>query len=88
MEPLVPLEFTLVVERLFHTWMGNLRRSDRGQDLAEYCLLTAAIALVGLGIFIYLSGGLQSLWNGFNGTVAAGSSNVASGTPTGSAADH
>jgi Flp pilus assembly pilin Flp len=38
------------------------RRNDLGQDLAEYCLMTAIIALVGLGIFYKLSGGFQDLW--------------------------
>jgi len=38
------------------------RWNDRGQDLAEYCLITAAIALIGLVLFINVSGGLQGVW--------------------------
>jgi Flp pilus assembly pilin Flp len=71
---LVPLEFTLVVERMFPKWKGFFRRNDRGQDLAEYCLITAVIALIGLALFINVSGGLQGLWGTANSTIAAGGS--------------
>lgn len=37
-------------------------RGDDGQDLAEYCLLTALVALVAAGILFHVSGGLESLW--------------------------
>ena len=41
-----------------------LHSEDRGQDLAEYCLLTALVALIGMVIFVHLSGGMQALWSG------------------------
>jgi Flp pilus assembly pilin Flp len=68
---------------------GYLRRNDQGQDLAEYCLITAVIALIGLGLFIHISGGLQNLWGAANSTIAAGSSNqgVASDSATRSQSD-
>ncbi len=63
--------------------MSTLRRllkalhsEDRGQDLAEYCLLTALIALIGLGILVHLSGGMQALWGGANMSLTAGSAAV------------
>jgi Flp pilus assembly pilin Flp len=62
-----------VVDKLFSRLIGFLRRNDRGQDLAEYCLITAVIALIGLGLFINVSGGLQNLWGAANSTIAAGS---------------
>jgi Flp pilus assembly pilin Flp len=40
---------------------GFFRRED-GQDLAEYCLITALVALVAGGILLHVSGGLGSLW--------------------------
>jgi len=46
-------------------------REDLGQDLAEYCLLTALLLLVGLGIFIHLSGGIQAIWGNANTTLSA-----------------
>jgi Flp pilus assembly pilin Flp len=49
---------------------------DRGQDLAEYCLLTALVALVAVGILIQASGGMQALWSGANASLGAGNSAV------------
>jgi Flp pilus assembly pilin Flp len=39
-------------------------RREEGQDLAEYCLLTALVALVAGGILLHLSGGLGGLLTG------------------------
>jgi Flp pilus assembly pilin Flp len=50
----------------------KFRRSESGQGLAEYCLITALIALVGLGIFIHLSGGIQSIWGTAGTALTAG----------------
>ena len=49
-----------------------LREEERGQDLTEYCLVTAFIALVFLGIVWHVSGGLQGMWTSINNSVAAG----------------
>jgi Flp pilus assembly pilin Flp len=74
---------------MFPKWKG-FRRNDRGQDLAEYCLITAAIALVGLGLFVGISGGLQGLWGAANSTIAAGGSAITADTSAtgGSSGDH
>lgn len=61
-----------------------LHSEDRGQDLAEYCLLTALVALVAGGILIHLSGGMQALWGGANTSLTAGNAAV-SATPTAAA---
>jgi len=47
---------------------------DAGQDLAEYCLLLALIVLIAAGVFLKVSGGVQSLWTQANATLAGGSS--------------
>jgi Flp pilus assembly pilin Flp len=47
-------------------------RNDFGQDLAEYCLITALIALVALGIFWHVTGGLQGMWNSMNASIQSG----------------
>ena len=47
------------------------RGRDRGQDLAEYCLITALIALVAGAIFCYASGGIQGIWSSAGTTLAA-----------------
>ncbi len=62
----------------------ELITGDRGQDLAEYCLLTALIALLGLGILIHLSGGMQAIWSGANNSLVAG--NTALSSPASGAA--
>jgi Flp pilus assembly pilin Flp len=49
-----------------------LCEEDRGQDIAEYCLITAFIVLVALGIFWHVSGGMQGMWTSINNSLAAG----------------
>jgi Flp pilus assembly pilin Flp len=59
-----------------------LQCEDRGQDLAAYCLLTALVALVALGILIHVSGGMKAVWYGANTSLTAGNAAVnASATP-------
>jgi Flp pilus assembly pilin Flp len=58
---------------------GFLWKEDRGQDVAEYCLLTALIALIALGIFWHVSGGLQGMWTSINASLAAGNARNATG---------
>jgi Flp pilus assembly pilin Flp len=50
----------------------GLIRGERAQDLAEYCLMTALLALVALGVFIHASGGLHAIWNNAGSTLADG----------------
>jgi len=47
------------------------RREELAQDLAEYCLLTALLLLIGLGVFIHLSGGIQAIWGNANSTLTS-----------------
>jgi Flp pilus assembly pilin Flp len=49
-----------------------LREENLGQGLAEYCLITAFIALAALGIFLHVSGGLQGVWTTTNNVLSAG----------------
>lgn len=53
-------------------------RQEDGQDLADYCLLTALVALVAAGIMFHVSGGLDSLWNIGNQNLNAAKSTVES----------
>src|SRR5581483_10649064 len=41
-------------------------KEDRGQDVAEYCMITALIVLVAFAIFWHFSGGLQGMWTSAN----------------------
>ena len=58
-----------------------LHSEDRGQDLAEYCLLTALVALIALAVLVHLSGGMQAVWGGANTSLTAGNAAI-SATPT------
>ena len=63
-------------------------KNDQGQDVAEYCLITALIVLVALGIFWHVSGGIQGMWDSANTTLVAGNSNPGTaGAGAGSTAD-
>ena len=56
-----------------------LREEECGQDIAEYCLITAFIALVALGIFWHVSGGLQGMWTSINSSLASTTNSTAGG---------
>jgi Flp pilus assembly pilin Flp len=56
-----------------------LREEECGQDIAEYCLIIAFIALVALGIFWHVSGGLQGMWTSINNSLVAGNSGSSAG---------
>jgi Flp pilus assembly pilin Flp len=59
---------------MFATAVRAFWREDRGQDLAEYCLLTALFALIAVGIFVHFSGGFQAVWNSASTTLTSGNS--------------
>ena len=67
------------VRKIAAFWWQN----ERGQDVAEYCLVTALIALVALGIFWHVSGGLQGMWNSMNTSLAAGNNTSVSSPASG-----
>jgi Flp pilus assembly pilin Flp len=62
-----------VLRALLHA----LHKDNRGQDLSEYCLLTAVVALIGLAIFIHFSGGIQNIWSGAGSALATANGNTA-----------
>jgi Flp pilus assembly pilin Flp len=57
------------------------QKEDLGQGLAEYCLLTALLMLIGLGIFIHLSGGIQAIWGNANTTLSTSNPGGSHTTP-------
>lgn len=54
-----------------------LLQEERGQDVAEYCLITAVVVLVCVGILWYLSGGLQGIWTSINHSLTSTNSGTA-----------
>ena len=72
---------------MFGRFVKALQSEDRGQDLSEWCLLTALVALIALGVIIQLSGGMQAVWRGANASLNAGNAATdgrpaAASTPT------
>ena len=61
---------------MFWRFLKALQSEDRGQDLSEWCLLTALVALVALGIIVQLSGGMQAVWSGANASLTAGNAAI------------
>jgi len=58
-----------------------LRNNDAGQDLAEYCLLTALIALVAMGILYHMAGGIDGIWGSVNASINGGTVSSTARTP-------
>ena len=56
----------------FRSLLRAFYSEESGQDLAEYCLLTALLTIVAAAIFVYASGGVQAIWNDVNGSLTAG----------------
>jgi Flp pilus assembly pilin Flp len=63
---------------MFQKVLEYFQRED-GQDLSEYCLIVALVALVALGIFIHVSGGIENMWNVANTSLG----NAATSSTTG-----
>jgi Flp pilus assembly pilin Flp len=61
--------------------MERFWKSELGQDLSEWCLITALVSLIALGIFFQFSGGMQNLWGNANAALANG--NTAAGAAAG-----
>ena len=59
---------------MFRAVVEFFRDRDEGQDLSEYCLLAALVALIALGIFIHVSGGIQNLWTAANSSLGSATS--------------
>ena len=77
-----------LVKAMLRGFLEALHSEDRGQDLAEYCLLTALVALIAVGILVHLSGGMQALWGDANTSLTAGSAVTSATSSTASTPSH
>ena len=59
---------------MYLDFLSAFLKDDRGQDLAECCLITAFVALIALGVYWRISGGMQNVWGAAHTSLAAGSS--------------
>jgi len=53
------------------TFLRNLWNDDQGQDLVEYTLLLAFVALASAALFIGAGGSIKSIWTATNTQLAA-----------------
>jgi Flp pilus assembly pilin Flp len=60
------------VYQVFRAIQKFLLRDELGQDLAEYCLVTALLAVVALGIIFHVSGGVDGIAGMMHKSVASG----------------
>jgi len=70
--------FTAVNDPLIISDMGNLIRQlvldDQGQDLIEYTLLMAFVALASAALFLGAGGSIQGIWSTSNSQLTAANS--------------
>jgi Flp pilus assembly pilin Flp len=67
-------------------FLRKLRFEESGQDLAEYCLLTALLTLAAAAILVQASGGIQAIWGTANSSLVAGNTSVSTANGTASPA--
>ena len=53
------------------TFMRSFCHDDRGQDLIEYTLLMAFVALASAALFIGAGGSINSIWTAANSHLAS-----------------
>ena len=56
------------------TILRNFWQDDRGQDLIEYTLLMAFVAMASAALFIGAGASIKGIWNVTNSQLAAASS--------------
>jgi Flp pilus assembly pilin Flp len=66
---------------MFRMMAKLFQKEELGQGLAEYCLLTALLMLIGLGVFVHLSGGVQAIWGNANTALSSTSTGGSQNTP-------
>jgi Flp pilus assembly pilin Flp len=52
------------------TFLRNLWNDDQGQDLIEYTLLLAFVALASAALFIGAGGSINKIWSSTSSTLA------------------
>ena len=62
--------------------LKRLLQEERAQDLIEYTLLIAFVALVSVGLMSQAGSGLQGIWSGAGSTIAVANGNPAAATVT------
>jgi Flp pilus assembly pilin Flp len=58
------------------TFVKNFLREEQGQDLVEYTLLLAFVALASAALFIGAGGSVSGIWQTANSRLAAANSSA------------
>jgi len=58
------------------SFLRSLLRDEQGQDLIEYTLLMAFVALASAALFIGAGGSIKGIWSVTNSQLAAASSSA------------
>lgn len=58
------------------SFLKNLLKDEQGQDLIEYTLLMAFVALASAALFIGAGGSIKGIWSVTNSQLAAASSSA------------
>ena len=56
--------------------MRNFLRDEQGQDLIEYTLLLAFVALASAALFIGAGGSVKGIWTAANSSLGAANANI------------
>lgn len=62
------------------TFLRNFWKEEQGQDLIEYTLLMAFVALASAALFLGAGGNLGNIWKISNGQLANAASSAEAGT--------
>ena len=57
-------------------WLNGFLKDEQGQDLIEYTLLLAFVALASAALFIGAGGSVQGIWTITNGQLSAANSSA------------
>jgi Flp pilus assembly pilin Flp len=60
------------------SYLKNLVRDEQGQDLVEYTLLLAFVALASAALFIGAGGSVQTIWTAANSRLADAATSASS----------
>lgn len=58
------------------SYLKNLLKDEQGQDLIEYTLLMAFVALASAALFIGAGGSIKGIWSVTNSQLAAASNSA------------
>jgi Flp pilus assembly pilin Flp len=71
-----------------HLWLRNFFRNEQGQDLAEYALIVAFIAIVGGAVFASSGGSIARIWSTASSITSSANSLLSGGPASFSTAQH